>query len=96
MDTQFVGVPPVRIPDDVCSWYRGRFFKPTFFGRILATVFGSPLQDPQIFAVLKPRPAYRYAAIDAWRRSLWHDGGLSRRTREAIAVAVSVANQCHY
>ena len=84
------------IPSDVSRWYCEQFLRPTPFGRLLGVVFGGALRDPRIFDVLKPRRAYRFAAIDAWRRAMWHASGLSRRTREAIAVSVSVANQCHY
>jgi hypothetical protein len=86
----------IEVPEDVSQWYYTRFFKPTLVGRGLQVFFGESLRDPRIFSVLKPCPAYRFAAIDAWRRTMWHEGGLSRRAREAIAVAVSVANQCHY
>jgi alkylhydroperoxidase family enzyme len=96
MNTATDALPEARLPSDVSAWYHGRFLKPTLLGRFLGLFFGSALRDPKIFDVLKPRPAYRFAAIDAWRRAMWHAGGLRRRTREAIAVAVSVANQCHY
>jgi alkylhydroperoxidase/carboxymuconolactone decarboxylase family protein YurZ len=96
MKTQNDVQSDVRIPGDVSAWYHAQFLKPTLFGRLLTIFFGNALRDPKIFDVLKPRPAYRFAAIDAWRRTMWHPGGLSRRTREAIAVSVSVANQCHY
>jgi alkylhydroperoxidase family enzyme len=88
-------IPDIPIPEDIRSWYRNRF-KPTKLGRVLGSVFGAPLQNPRIFAVLESRKAYKYAAIDAWRRAMWHTGGLERRTREAIAVAVSSANHCLY
>ena len=89
---------PIRTKtrEEVAEWYRARFIKPSWFGRILAPFFGAPLSDPKIFAVLKNRPDYQFAASDAWRRAMWHQGGLPRRTREAIAVAVSTANQCLY
>ena len=85
----------VTVPSDICAWYEAKFLKRSVSGRLLSP-FGAPLRDPKIFAVLKRRPAYQFAAIDAWRRMMWRPGGLPRRTREAIAVAVSIANQCLY
>lgn len=88
--------PELFVPEDVPSWYHQRFFRFTWLSNFLAFLVGSPLGNPKIFATLKNCPAYQYAAIDAWRRAMWHTGGLPRRTREAIAVAVSTANQCLY
>lgn len=86
----------VSIPENVDDWYLRTFFQPTRLGHLFGKSLGKSLRDPKIFAILRPRDAYRYAALDGWRRAMWHDGGLPRRTREAIAVAVSAANQCHY
>jgi alkylhydroperoxidase family enzyme len=88
--------PVESLPSDVTQWYATRFLRQSAVGRLLAQLFGKALRDPKIFDVLKPRPRYRFAAIDAWRSAMWHPGGLTRRTREAIAVAVSLANQCVY
>ena len=95
MSIETKNLPTVSVPADVSAWYESKFLKPSFCGQFLSG-FGAPLRDPKIFAVLKPRPIYRFAAIDAWRRMMWRPGGLPRRTREAIAVAVSIANQCLY
>ena len=92
----FDAINKLNIPSDVNAWYHDRFSLCSWIGKAVTPFLGSPLSDPKIFNVLKPCPAYQFAAIDAWRRSMWHDGGLERRTREAIAVAVSAANQCLY
>jgi alkylhydroperoxidase/carboxymuconolactone decarboxylase family protein YurZ len=52
--------------------------------------------DPKIIRVFEPRSAYRSAAIEVWETTLLRPGTLSAATREAIAVAVSIANQCVY
>ncbi|MEQ1828518.1 MAG: carboxymuconolactone decarboxylase family protein [Pirellula sp.] len=87
---------PITIPSNVDQWYHQRFMRNSWIGNMLTPIIGSPLGNPKIFNALRGCPAYQFAAIDAWRRSMWHAGGLPRRTREAIAVAVSVANQCLY
>lgn len=86
----------LKIPSNVDDWYHKRFFRYSLLGKILTPFVGSPLGNPKIFNALRDCSAYQFAAIDAWRRAMWHAGGLQRRTREAIAVAVSTANQCLY
>ena len=78
------------------EWFENKFPAKNFFGRLSRRYIGGALRDPRIFAVLAPRPAYHQAAFAAWRGAMWHSGGLRRRTREAIAVAVSIANHCVY
>ena len=95
MSINIRNLPDVPVRDDISAWYKSKFLDQSLLGRLLSR-FSGPLSDPKIFAVLKPRPAYQFAVIDAWRRMMWRPGGLSRRTREAIAVAVSIANQCLY
>jgi alkylhydroperoxidase family enzyme len=96
MDASTMPEPVDFHPADIDQWYQSRFLRPSLVGRLLGPFFGAALRDPKIFDVLKRRPRYRFAAIDAWRRAMWHKEGLSRRTREAIAVSVSLANQCLY
>jgi hypothetical protein len=50
---------------------------------------------PSIVATLGGRPAYLAAFKRTWRLLMWGDPQW-RRLREAVAVAVSTANQCVY
>lgn len=54
-----------------------------------------PLYHPKVFQVLEPCPAYHQASVKAWYLAMY-DGPLGRELKEAIAVAVSAANQCPY
>jgi Carboxymuconolactone decarboxylase family len=51
--------------------------------------------DPSIVATFGCRPGYLAAFKEAWLSLLW---GVPerRKLREAVAVAVSTANRCHY
>jgi len=89
-------LPPVVIPPDIGVWYRSTMFSRSLLGRLTPTFLSQSIYNPQIFAVLKNRPSFQFAAQDAWRRMMWRKGGLSRLSREAIAVAVSIANSCCY
>lgn len=48
-----------------------------------------------IMQVFSLRPTYVRAITRGFVRSMW-GGSLGRLTKEAIAVAVSKANRCHY
>ena len=86
----------IAVPEDIDAWYTSTFLKSSFPARLLLRSYANPLKAPKIFRVLQPQPEYRYTAFDAWRRAMWRPGGLPRQAREAIAVAVAVANQCVY
>lgn len=86
----------VSIPEEIDSWYASKFLRSSLASRAMLWMHTNPLKSPKIFAVLTPRPEYRFTSFDAWRRVMWRPGGLPRKTREAIAVAVAVANQCVY
>ena len=89
-------LPPVMIPPDIGVWYRSTMFSPSLLGRLTPKILSQSIYDPQIFAVIKSRPGFQFAAQDAWRRMMWRKGGLSRSSREAVAVAVSISNSCCY
>ena len=96
MNFQLDGIATAKTRDELAKWYQSRIVKNSWLGKFLRIFFGAPLTNPKIFEALQGCPDYQVAAVDAWRRAMWHTGGLQRRTREAIAVAVSIANQCLY
>lgn len=51
---------------------------------------------PSILATFRCRPAYQASFKKTWLALLWGGEVETRRLREAIAVAVSVANRCSY
>jgi len=51
---------------------------------------------PSILATFRCRPAYQVSFKKTWLALMWGGETGERRLREAIAVAVSVANQCSY
>jgi|GEM_PF-4239560 len=51
---------------------------------------------PHIAQTFRSRPPYQASFKKTWLSLLWGGEAESRRSREAIAVAVSVANQCFY
>ena len=50
---------------------------------------------PNILATFQCRPTYQAAFRNTWLSLMWGDPR-RRRLREAVAVAVSMANQCVY
>jgi hypothetical protein len=92
-DNELVQLP---IPSDISAWYQSQLISHHGIGHLFPRWAVNSLYDPKIFHVLKPQPAYQFAAIDAWIRMMWRRGGLDRWMREAIAVTVSLANQCVY
>ncbi len=60
-----------------------------FFGRYIWT-------HPSIAQTFRCRPAYQVSFKKTWLSLLWGGDPARRRLREAIAVAVSAANQCLY
>ena len=50
---------------------------------------------PSILATFRCRPTYLAAFKNTWLSLMWGDPR-RRRLREAVAVAVSMANQCVY
>lgn len=54
-----------------------------------------PLARPKVFQLFKPVPSYYRASVNTWCVGM-HAGPLRRDFKEAIAVAVSIANQCPY
>jgi hypothetical protein len=51
--------------------------------------------QPSILATFRCRPRYQAAFRNTWLSLMWGDPS-GRRLREAVAVAVSTANQCVY
>lgn len=51
---------------------------------------------PHIARTFRPRPAYLASFKKTWLSLLWGGAARRRQLREAIAVAVSAANQCLY
>ena len=86
----------VAIPENLSDWYHGVLFRHSVLERLTPTFLSHSIRYPAIFSILRNRPGFQFAAQDAWRRTMWRKGGLSRSAREAIAVAVSIANSCDY
>lgn len=86
----------LSMPANVLAWYQSQLIRHNRIGWLIPKSAAGALYDPKIFDVLKPRAAYQFVAMDAWIRMMWRPGGLPRWMREAIAVAVSIANQCVY
>ena len=51
---------------------------------------------PSIAETFRCRPAYQASFKKTWLSLMWGGEAGTRRLRESIAVAVSVANQCLY
>ena len=51
---------------------------------------------PNIAQTFRCRPTYLASFKNAWLSLMWGGDARQRRLREAIAVAVSAANQCLY
>jgi hypothetical protein len=51
---------------------------------------------PNIAQTFRSRPAYLASFKKTWLSLMWGGDASDRRLREAIAVAVSAANQCVY
>lgn len=78
--------------DCLAQWQEARF-PSSLRDRILRRWTGFALRGPNHLRSLQSSSKCHWLALDAWWRTLWHQGGVNRKTREAIAVAVSVANQ---
>jgi alkylhydroperoxidase/carboxymuconolactone decarboxylase family protein YurZ len=91
-----VQLPEVDIPANLSDWYQEKFFRHAVLEKLTPKFLSHSIRHPAIFSILKNRPGFQFAAQDAWRRTMWRKGGLSRSNREAIAVAVSIANSCQY
>lgn len=78
------------------DWYESASLQPNWIGRLLPRFLLTPIRDPKIIRVLESRPAYRRASVGGWESTLLRPRSLPAATREAIAVAVSIANQCVY
>jgi hypothetical protein len=52
--------------------------------------------NPGIAATFGCRPTYLAAFKETWQLLMWWGDPRRRRLREAVAVAVSTANQCVY
>ncbi len=86
----------IRTAEGTPAWYELMSFHRTWLGRLIPRWLLTPVWDPKIFRVLQSRPAYLLSSIEAWQSTVWQAGALTKATREAIAVAVSTANQCVY
>ena len=51
---------------------------------------------PHIAQTFRCRPTYQASFKKTWLSLMWGGEAETRRLRESIAVAVSVANQCFY
>lgn len=51
---------------------------------------------PSIAQTFQCRPTYQASFKKTWLSLMWGGAARTRRLREAIAVAVSSANQCFY
>lgn len=51
---------------------------------------------PHISQTFRSRPAYQVAFKKTWLSLLWGGEAKTRQLREALAVAISAANQCLY
>ena len=51
---------------------------------------------PNIALTFRCRPPYYASFKKTWQSLLWGGEAETRRLREAIAVAISAANQCFY
>lgn len=51
---------------------------------------------PNIAQTFRSRPPYQASFKKAWLSLLWGGEASARQLREAIAVSVSVSNQCFY
>ena len=69
--------------------------RPSGWLSLLPKFMLGPLYHPKVFQILEPCPAYHQASVHAWYLAMYH-GPLRREFKEAIAVAVSAANQCSY
>lgn len=79
---------------DVDHYYRERVLrlnKLPFVSKLASGIY-----EPKIFEVMRSAKPARFAAIDGWIRMMWQGVALPRWVREAIAVSVSAANNCHY
>jgi hypothetical protein len=52
--------------------------------------------SPSIARTFRCRPSYQASFKKTWLSLMWGGEAGTRRLREAIAVAISAANQCFY